>query len=64
MLYDAHGGTWVYQKAGAHAYHRRRVEVKTVVDSLAVLAGGLEPGTEVVTDGAAELFGTEFGIGK
>jgi hypothetical protein len=30
----------------------------------AVLADGLKPGAGIVTDGAAELFGTEFGFGK
>jgi hypothetical protein len=31
---------------------------------LAVLSLGPEPGAHVVTDGAAELFGVEFGAGK
>jgi len=37
------------------------VELKHVVESLAVLARGPAPGTKVVAAGAAELFGTEFG---
>ena len=38
--------------------------VTDLVDAYAVLAQGPAPGTRVVTDGAAELFGTEFGAGK
>ena len=43
---------------------RRPVEVRDVVDRVAVLARGPAPGTRIVTAGAAELFGTEFGPGK
>ncbi len=63
ILHDIHGGTWVYEAAG-HQYTRRRVEVRFVAGDLAVLARGPSPGTPVVTDGAAEIFGTEFGPGK
>lgn len=68
ILYDVHGGTWVYAKTGEFEYRRSRVELKHVVHDpagdVAVLGRGPDPGTEVVTDGAAELFGTEFGVGK
>jgi cobalt-zinc-cadmium efflux system membrane fusion protein len=64
IVYDVHGGTWVYEALGNHKYARRRVEVKTHVGDKAVLERGLAAGTNVVTDGAAELFGTEFGAGK
>ena len=61
LIRDIHGGAWVYEKTGDHAYARRRVLVDRVVGDLAVLASGPKPGAKVVTDGAAELFGTEFG---
>jgi membrane fusion protein, heavy metal efflux system len=65
LLRDIHGDAWVYEKTGEHAYTRRRVLVDRVAGDLAVLAGGrLKPGVEVVTDGAAELFGSEFGGAK
>lgn len=64
ILHDIHGTTWVYQRAAPLTFARRRVVVKYVVGDTAALAAGPTPGTEVVTDGAAELFGTEFGIGK
>jgi len=64
LVYDLNGGTWVYVKAGEHVYVRHRVALDGIVGQWAVLARGPEPGTQVVTTGAAELFGTEFGAGK
>jgi RND family efflux transporter MFP subunit len=63
LLYDINGGTWVYQDMGSGAYARRRVEVARHAGSLALITRGIAEGTKVVTDGAAELFGTEFGVG-
>ena len=63
VLYDIHGGTWVYQLVAEHVYARIRVSVEYVDDGMAVLVNGPEPDSQVVTDGAAELFGTEFGVG-
>jgi RND family efflux transporter MFP subunit len=64
ILYDIHGGTWVYAKTAPQVYARRRVELHHVVDGLAVLTRGPAADTEVVITGAAEIFGTEFGGGK
>jgi membrane fusion protein, heavy metal efflux system len=64
ILYDHNGGAWVYESKGKQVYARRRVVVDHVVGPEAVLALGPKPGTKVVTDGAAELFGTEFGGSK
>jgi RND family efflux transporter MFP subunit len=64
VVYDVDGGTWVYEATAAHVFARRRVEVRRVDGSLAVLSGGPAPGTRVVSQGAAELFGTELGHGK
>ena len=64
ILNDIHGNTWVYTKIGDLIYARQRVEVRFSEGDLAVLDKGLSIGALVVTDGAPELFGTEFGIGK
>lgn len=64
VLHDTYGGQWVYQKAAPLTYTRVRVQVARVADRQAVLITGPKPGAQVVTDGAAELFGTEFGAGK
>jgi hypothetical protein len=63
VIHDVQGGQWVYERLRPQTYARRRVDVERVVGSDAVLASGPEPGATVVTDGAAELFGTEFGAG-
>jgi RND family efflux transporter MFP subunit len=62
LVRDIHGNSWVYVKAGDHSYSRRIVMVDRVVGDLAVIATGkVKPGDSVVTSGAAELFGAEFG---
>jgi cobalt-zinc-cadmium efflux system membrane fusion protein len=64
LLHDAYGGTWVYVATELRKFSRHRVIVVDVVGDLAILSRGPAQGTRVVTDGAAELFGTEFGTGK
>jgi RND family efflux transporter MFP subunit len=63
LLYDIHGDAWVYEDLGGNAYARRRVQVARHVGEWAVIARGINQGAKVVTAGAAELFGTEFGAG-
>lgn len=64
VVFDIHGGAWVYEQAGPQSYVRRRIEVRDVIGDQAVLARGPALGTRVVSAGTAELFGTEFGVGK
>jgi membrane fusion protein, heavy metal efflux system len=64
LLHDAYGGTWVYVTRESGVYSRQRVVVTDVSGPLAVLSQGPAEGMRVVTDGAAELFGVEFGSGK
>ena len=69
VVHDAAGGAWVYVVLRPHAFARRRVQVERVEASaaggdIAALATGPETGAAVVTEGAAELFGIEFGAGK
>ncbi len=63
VIYDAGGGTWVYQKVADGRFTRRRVDVARVEGGSAVLAQGPDVGAELVTTGAAQLFGVEFGAG-
>jgi RND family efflux transporter MFP subunit len=63
VLYDIHGGAWVYVQMDPHVFARQRISVEYVDGDQAVLESGPEPGSKVVADGAAELFGTEFGVG-
>ncbi len=64
VLHDVHGNTWVYERTAEHVYTRRAVQVREVVGELAALERGPAVGANVVTSGAAELFGTEFVTGK
>lgn len=64
ILYDMHGNTWVYLNTEPQVYVRQRVELRYVMDALAILSRGPARGAKVVKAGAAELFGTEFGVGK
>jgi hypothetical protein len=63
VLYDAKGDTWVYVNPEPLTYVRERIIVDFIQRSQAVLTDGPAPGTAVVTVGAAELYGTEFGVG-
>ncbi|OYW73825.1 MAG: hypothetical protein B7Z37_20020 [Verrucomicrobia bacterium 12-59-8] len=64
VLYDIHGGQWVYEQTTEHSYTRRRIQVARIAGGDAVLASGPALGSKIVTDGATELFGTEFMTGK
>ena len=64
VLYDINGGAWVYEQIEPLVFTRRRISIERVVGDAACLAAGPAAGTKVVTAGAAELFGTEFGGGK
>ena len=64
LITDIHGGVWVYVQTAPHVFARRRVEVRDVANGVAVLARGVNEGNIVVTTGAAELYGIEFGTGK
>jgi RND family efflux transporter MFP subunit len=64
IMHDVHGGTWLYEQVEGHTYVRRRVQVRYVSGNSAVLKEGPKKGTKVVSAGAVELFGTEFGFAK
>jgi hypothetical protein len=63
LIYGAHGETWVYTSPERLTYVRHPVVVDYVEDDLAVLSDGPPAGTEVVSVGAAEVYGTEFEVG-
>ena len=60
VLYDAKGAAWVYTSAQPLAFQRQLIGVERVVGDLAVLSEGPPVGTEVVTVGAALLYGAEI----
>ncbi len=62
LVYDRKGDTWVYTVAGPLTYVRQHVTVARVTGDTAILQSGPAPGTSVVTVGAAELLGSEYGV--
>jgi hypothetical protein len=64
VIYDLHGETWVYTNPEPLVFVRHAILVDYIEGDVAVLLEGPPAGTEVATVGVAELFGTEFGVGK
>lgn len=64
IVYDVHGGAWVYVEEKPLVYRRVAVVPVRAHGGFTVLAKGPAVGARVVTAGVAELFGTEFGAGK
>ena len=63
LLYDSTGQTWAYTSLGENVFVRHAIVVDRIDGETALLTDGPPPGTEVVTTGAAELYGTETGVG-
>jgi len=61
VLYDAKGKTWVYTNPEPQVFVRHAITVDHIDGDRVVLSDGPAPGTTVVTVGAAELLGTEYG---
>jgi hypothetical protein len=63
VLYDAEGKTSVYVSSAPNTYVREPITVDFIEGDRAVLVAGPPAGTAIVTVGAAELYGTETGVG-
>ena len=61
LIYDGAGKTWVYTNPEPRTYIRAAVTVDRITADNVQLRSGPPAGTDVVTVGAAELFGAEFG---
>lgn len=64
VLYETDGSTWVYTNPEPLLYIRHQIEVDHIEGERAFLVSGPTAGSAVVTTGAAELLGVEFGVGK
>jgi hypothetical protein len=60
LIYDAAGKTWVYTNPEPRTFIRAAVGVYRIAGNVVQLTSGPPAGTDVVTVGAAELFGVEF----
>jgi hypothetical protein len=63
VLYEADGKTSVYVSSAPNTYVREPITVEFIEGDRAVLSAGPAAGTAIVTVGAAELYGTETGVG-
>ena len=64
LLYDPSGGEWAFASAEKNVYARTALKVEAIEGDKVYLAKGPAVGTKLVTNGAAELYGIEFGVGK
>jgi hypothetical protein len=62
VVYGQHGETWVYASSEPLVFTHQPVTIGDIEGDVAVLLEGPPVGTEVVTAGAAELFGVESGL--
>jgi hypothetical protein len=62
IIYDRDGHAWVYMLSAPLTFVRAKVVVELIKGSDAYLKEGPPAGTQVVTVGANELYGTEIGV--
>ena len=62
VIYGADGKTYTYTAPEPLTYVRQEIEIDHVEGDSVMLSDGPPAGTEVVTVGAAEVYGTEFEV--
>ena len=63
IIYDPDGNTWTFTNPEDRVFVRAPITVDKIQGDVATLSSGPPAGTLVVTVGAAELWGTELGVG-
>ena len=61
VLYDRDGGTWTYTSLRPLVFQREDISVARIDGDTATLTKGPPVGTAVVTAGATEIWGVEYG---
>jgi hypothetical protein len=61
VLYDVDGGTWTYTSPNPLVYQRADIGIARIDGVSAILTRGPPAGTQVVTAGAPEIWGVEYG---
>ena len=61
VLYDPNGDTWTYTSPKPLAFQRADIRIARIDGKVAVLTKGPPVGTPVVTAGASEIWGVEYG---
>ena len=64
LIYDAEGGTYAYTAPEPLTYVRQEISIDHMDGDSVVLSGGPPAGTEVVTVGVDEVYGTEFEVAE
>ena len=62
VMYDLDGDAWVYTVKAPLTYVREPIVIDQVTQGHAYLTDGPPAGTQVVTVGVPELYGTEIGV--
>jgi hypothetical protein len=62
VIYGADGNTYAYTAPEPLTYVRQQINIDRVAGDSVMLSDGPPIGTEVVTVGAAEVYGTEFEV--
>jgi hypothetical protein len=62
VIYDPEGNSYAYTVPEPLTFVRKEIEIDRVDGDSAMLSAGPPAGTEVVTVGAAEVYGTEFEV--
>ncbi len=64
VMYHYDGSTWTYTNPSSLTYVRESIDIDFIDGEFAILNRGPDNDTVVVSVGAAELYGVEFGVGK
>ncbi len=64
LVYDSNGGEWVFISPAPNVFVRTEIKVTLIEWDKVYYSEGPPAGTKVITAGAAELLGIEFGIGS
>jgi hypothetical protein len=62
VLYGLHGETWLYASPAPLVFVRQPITIGDLEGDVGLLLDGPPVSTEIVTAGAAELFGVESGL--
>ena len=64
VIYSPDGAAWTYVVIGPRSYLRHAIVIDHISGTEAFLSSGPAAGTPVVTIGAPELLGAEYGVGE
>lgn len=64
VIYDPSGSAWTYTTTGPRSFVRSPITIDRIDGDTALLKAGPAAGTPVVTVGAPELLGAEYGVGE